>query len=122
MCVIHVILRHRFQTIVSAQSTRSRAAFPRDPQHGFHGIVSSLWKSLADAPADNPRGLWAPTFSSEGSNREIVDAENPRCPAFEVREGAELARDRAFDVAQQRLGKLLSPARPHGGSALALGR
>jgi len=29
--------------------------------------VSSLWKSLADAPADNPRGLWALSFSSEGS-------------------------------------------------------
>src|ERR1700761_846850 len=56
------------------------------------------------------------------ANREIVDAENPRCPAFEVREGAERADDRAFDVAQQRLGKLLSPARPHGGPAVALAR
>src|ERR1700757_555267 len=56
------------------------------------------------------------------ANREIVDAENPRCPAFEVREGAERADDRAFDVAQQRLGELLSPARPHGGPAVALAR
>ena len=29
--------------------------------------MSSLWKSLADAPADVPRGLWALSFSSEGS-------------------------------------------------------
>jgi hypothetical protein len=56
------------------------------------------------------------------ANREIVDAESPRCPTFEVRERAERARGRAFDVAQQRLGELLSPSRPHGPSISTMGR
>ena len=75
--------------------------------------MSSLWTTLADASADNPRGLWAPSFSSEGSmpTERLSMRENPRCPAFEVRERAERARDRAFYVAEQRLGELLSPAR-----------
>src|SRR5580700_2593849 len=57
---------------------------PRDPERRFHGIVSSLWKTLAEAFADNPRSLWA-LVQQRGvhTNREIVDAENPRCPAFE---------------------------------------
>src|SRR5580704_7750421 len=85
--------------------------------------MSSLWKTLAEASADNPRGLGA-LVQQRGvhANRKIVDAENPRCPAFEVRERAERARDRAFDVAQQRLGELLSPARSHGGPGVALAR
>ena len=66
----------------------------------------------------------APLVQQRGvhANLEIVDAKNPRCPAFEVRERAERARDRAFYVAEQRLGELLSPARPHGGPAVAVAR
>ena len=76
---------------------------------------------LAGASADNPSGLWA-LVQQRGvhANREIVDAEDPRCPAFEVRERVERARDRARHVAQQRVCELVSPARPHGGLGLAL--
>ena len=59
---------------------------------------------LAGASADNPSGLWALVQQREvHANREIVDAEDPRCPAFEVRERVERARDRARHVAQQRV-------------------
>ncbi len=50
-CVIHDP-EHRFQTIVSDSiHAILSSVFPRDPEPGFHGIVSSLWKNLADSPA-----------------------------------------------------------------------
>ena len=119
--------RSNFRPPAIGRLHREKAGFqyPPDPlgdPRGAHAVPRRLAGAARPASATTPD---RPTQDPRRSTRirgSLGVTENPRCPAFEVRERAERARDSAFDVAQQRLDGLLSPARPHGGLAVAFVR